>query len=141
MVAGAVIAEKPQFARRGTVLVVDDEEGVRASVRVILEGTCDVLEAENGTEALDVLRAHEIDLVMLDQRMPGEAGIDILPRVKALDPTTVVVLVTAVREGRTPVGTPQRGPHRYPPKPFHARGNLTPPPSTPHKRPPHTRGP
>jgi len=35
-------------ALRGTVLVVDDEEGVRASVRAILEETCDVLEAPNG---------------------------------------------------------------------------------------------
>src|SRR5207249_4675664 len=117
-VAGAVIAEKPPLARRGTVLVVDDEEGVRASVRVILEETCDVLEAQNGAEALDVLRTHEIDLVMLDQRMPGEPGIDILPRVKALDPTTVVVLVTAVREVRTAVEALKRGAYDYVTKPF-----------------------
>ena len=113
-----MIAEKPPLARRGTVLVVDDEEGVRASVRVILEETCDVLEAENGAEALDVLRTREIDLVMLDQRMPGEPGIDILPRVKALDPTTVVVLVTAVREVRTAVEALKRGAYDYVTKPF-----------------------
>ena len=113
-----MIAEKPPLARRGTVLVVDDEEGVRASVRVILEETCDVLEAQNGAEALDVLRTHEIDLVMLDQRMPGEPGIDILPRVKALDPTTVVVLVTAVREVRTAVEALKRGAYDYVTKPF-----------------------
>ncbi len=47
-----MIAEAPKLSRRGTVLVVDDEEGVRASVRAILEETCDVLEAENGEEAL-----------------------------------------------------------------------------------------
>jgi CheY-like chemotaxis protein len=41
-----------QTTRRGTVLVVDDEEGVRASIRAILEETCDVLEAGNGVEAL-----------------------------------------------------------------------------------------
>src|SRR5439155_1582937 len=117
-VTPAVIAEKPPLARRGTVLVVDDEEGVRASVRVILEETCDVLEAENGAEALDVLRTREIDLVMLDQRMPGEPGIDILPRVKALDPTTVVVLVTAVREVRTAVEALKRGAYDYVTKPF-----------------------
>jgi DNA-binding NtrC family response regulator len=105
-------------ARRGTVLVVDDEEGVRASVRVILEGTCDVLEAENGALALELLRAHEVDLVMLDQRMPGEAGIDVLPRVLAVDPTTVVVLVTAVREVRTAVEALKRGAYDYLTKPF-----------------------
>ena len=75
-----MIAETPKLARRGTVLVVDDEEGVRASVRVILEETCDVLEAENGAAALDLLRVHEVDLVMLDQRMPGEPGIEVLFR-------------------------------------------------------------
>src|SRR5438477_9313692 len=83
--------------RRGTVLVVDDEEGVRASIRAILEETCEVLEAGNGAQALEVLKTHEIDLVMLDQRMPGEPGIDVLPRIKAADPPTVAVIVTAVR--------------------------------------------
>ena len=85
-----------QTARRGTVLVVDDEEGVRASIRAILEETCDVLEAGTGAQALEVMKAHEIDLVMLDQRMPGEAGIDVLPRIKAADPSTVVVIAPPV---------------------------------------------
>ena len=113
-----MIVEPPKLARRGTVLVVDDEEGVRASVRVILEETCDVLEAENGARALELLRAHEVDLVMLDQRMPGEPGIEVLPRVKAVDPTTVVVLVTAVREVRTAVEALKRGAYDYLTKPF-----------------------
>jgi DNA-binding NtrC family response regulator len=104
--------------RRGTVLVVDDEEGVRASVRAILEETCEVLEAENGAAALDVLAAREVDLVMLDQRMPGEAGVDVLPRVKAIDPSVVVVLATAVREVRTAVEALKRGAYDYLTKPF-----------------------
>jgi DNA-binding NtrC family response regulator len=107
-----------QTTRRGTVLVVDDEEGVRASVRAILEETCDVLEAGNGVEALEVMKAHEIDLVMLDQRMPGEAGIDVLPRIKAADPSTVVVIATAVRELRTAVEALKRGAYDYLTKPF-----------------------
>jgi DNA-binding NtrC family response regulator len=113
-----VIPDVPKLARRGTVLVVDDEEGVRASVRAILEETCDVLEAENGAEALEILRANDVDLVMLDQRMPGEPGIDVLPRVKAADPTTVVVVVTAVREVRTAVEALKRGAWDYLTKPF-----------------------
>ena len=113
-----MIVDAPQRMRRGTVLVVDDEDGVRASVRAILEETCDVLEAENGAAALEVLRAHDVDLVMLDQRMPGEPGIDVLPRVKAADPTTVVVVVTAVREVRTAVEALKRGAWDYLTKPF-----------------------
>src|SRR5262249_57285793 len=81
----SVLGDPPLTTRRrGTVLVVDDEEGVRASIRAILEETCEVLEAEHGAAALEILAQREIDLVMLDQRMPGEAGVDVLPPVKAL---------------------------------------------------------
>jgi DNA-binding NtrC family response regulator len=113
-----VTAAAPGVARRGTVLVVDDEEGVRASVRAILDETCDVLEAEDGPEALEILRASDVDLVLLDQRLPGEAGIDVLPRVKAADPSTVVVVITAVREVRTAVEALKRGAWDYLTKPF-----------------------
>src|SRR6266851_86245 len=58
------------LGRRGSVLVVDDEEGVRESMRAILEQTCDILEAHTGAQAMEILQTHEVDLVMLDQRMP-----------------------------------------------------------------------
>jgi DNA-binding NtrC family response regulator len=108
----------PTMRRRGTVLVVDDEDGVRASLRAILEETCEVLEAENGAAALDVLAAREVDLVMLDQRMPGEAGLDVLPRIKTIDPSVVVVLATAVLDVRTAVEALKRGAYDYLTKPF-----------------------
>ncbi len=114
----ADVLEVPTLSRRGTVLVVDDEEGVRASIRVILEETCEVLEAETGAAALELLRTREVDLVMLDQRMPGEPGIDVLSRVKAADPSTVVVLATAVHDVRTAVEALKRGAYDYITKPF-----------------------
>ena len=114
----ADVLEVPTLSRRGTVLVVDDEEGVRASIRVILEETCEVLEAETGAEALELLRTREVDLVMLDQRMPGEPGIDVLSRVKAADPSTVVVLATAVHDVRIAVEALKRGAYDYITKPF-----------------------
>jgi DNA-binding NtrC family response regulator len=107
-----------QSVRGGTVLVVDDEEGVRASVRAILEDTCQVLAAENGVQAFELLRSHEVDLVMLDQRMPGDSGMELLPRVKALDPTIVVVLVTAVHDVRMAVEAMRLGAYDYLVKPF-----------------------
>ena len=103
---------------RSTVLIVDDEEGVRESVRAVLEDTCEVLQAANGQQALDVLGGHEVDLVMLDQRMPGESGIDILPRLKAVDSSIVVVLATAVRDVRMAVEAMRRGAYDYLTKPF-----------------------
>ena len=104
--------------RRGTVLVVDDEEGVRASFRVLLKDEFTVLEAEDGEQALEVLRRHEVDVVMLDQRLPGEPGIDVLSRIKALDPLVVVVLATAVHDVRTAVEAIKRGAYDYITKPF-----------------------
>jgi DNA-binding NtrC family response regulator len=110
--------EAPPPSRPGTVLVVDDEEGVRASIRVILEGTCEVLGAESGAEALEIVRTRDVDLVMLDQRLPGETGLDILPRIREADPTTVVVLATAVDDVRTAVEALKRGAWDYLTKPF-----------------------
>jgi DNA-binding NtrC family response regulator len=112
------VLEPPTLSRRGTVLVVDDEQGVRASIRAILEGTCEVLEAETGADALELLRTREVDLVRLDQRMPGEPGIDVLPKVKAADPSTVVVLANAVHDVRTAVEALKRGAYDYITKPF-----------------------
>jgi len=91
---------------------------VRASVRAILEETCDVLEAEDGGAALEVLRGQEVDVVMLDQRMPGEPGIDVLARIKGLDPTIVVILATAVHDVRTAVAAMRLGAYDYLVKPF-----------------------
>jgi DNA-binding NtrC family response regulator len=103
---------------RGTVLIVDDEASVRLSLRSILEETYRVLEAEDGHKALQVLSSHTVDLVLLDQRMPGATGIDVLEQIKALDPTIVVVLATAVRDLKTVVEAMKRGAYDYITKPF-----------------------
>jgi two-component system, NtrC family, response regulator AtoC len=105
-------------ASRGTVLVVDDEDAVRASLSAILKSSCHVLEARNGRQALEMLGAHPVDVVMLDQRMPGEQGLDVLVQIKSLDPTIVVVLATAVREVKTAVEALKRGAYDYITKPF-----------------------
>jgi DNA-binding NtrC family response regulator len=112
------VADEAARVTRGTVLVVDDEEGVRESVRAVLEDTCDVLLAASAGEALDVLRTHEVDLVMLDHRLPGESGIDVLPRLVAADVSIVVVLATAVRDIRVAVEAMRRGAYDYLTKPF-----------------------
>ena len=65
----AEVLEPPTLTRRGTVLVVDDEEGVRASIREILDGTCEVLEAETGAIALELLKQF-----LEEQRDEDDAG-------------------------------------------------------------------
>ena len=111
------VADDARLAR-STVLIVDDEPGVRDAVRMVFEDTCEVLQAATGEQALEVLQGNEVDLVMLDHRMPGESGIDVLPRLLAVDPSIVVVLATAVRDVRMAVEAMRRGAYDYLTKPF-----------------------
>jgi DNA-binding NtrC family response regulator len=114
------MADEASRIARGTVLIVDDEDGVRESVRAVLEDTCEVLLAANGAQALEVLRGHEVDLVMLDHKMPGDSGIDVLPRLMAADASIVVVLATALRDVHLAVEAMRRGAYDYLTKPFDA---------------------
>ena len=103
---------------RPTVLVVDDEPGVRASLRQILMDHCEILEAEDGASGLQTISRREVDLVLLDVRLPDALGTDLLGRIKALDESIEVILVTAVREVRTAVEAIKQGACDYLTKPF-----------------------
>jgi len=103
---------------RPVVLVVDDDPGVRESFRLILEDHYDVLDAPDGPSALDAVRASEVDLVLLDIRLPGMDGIEVLERIKTLDEGIEVILVTAVKTVRIAVAAMKLGAFDYLPKPF-----------------------
>ena len=104
--------------QRPVVLTVDDELGVRETIRQVLGDDCDILEATDSPSALAQLQAHDVDLVLLDVRLPGETGIDILERIKALEESMEVILVTAVNDVRTAVEAIRRGAYDYVVKPF-----------------------
>jgi len=103
---------------RPVVLTVDDEVGVRESFRQILKDECDVLEATGGHAALAQLQSREVDLVLLDVRLGAETGLEILDRIKALEDSVEVILVTAVTDVRTAVEAIKRGAYDYVTKPF-----------------------
>jgi signal transduction histidine kinase len=81
-------------AVRARVLIVDDELGVRESLRAILQGECDVLTANSGAQALALVTQQPVDIMTLDLRMPGLGGIDVLQRVKQIDPDIEVLIIT-----------------------------------------------
>src|SRR2546428_1250775 len=103
---------------RPVILVVDDDPGVRESFRLILEDHYDVLDVPDGPRALEVVRSAQVDLVLLDIRLPDMDGIEVLERTKAIDEGIEVILVTAVQQARTPVGAVYLGAFDYPNKPF-----------------------
>ena len=100
------------------VLVIDDEPGVRESLRDILKHEFEVLEADDGAAGLELLRSRRVDVAMLDVRMPGEPGPVVLPRILALDDSIPVILMTAVPDVRTAVDAIKAGAYDYIVKPF-----------------------
>jgi DNA-binding NtrC family response regulator len=108
----------PGATLRPVVLVVDDDPGLRESFRLILEDDYELLEAPDGPTALEVLRTTHVDLVLLDIRLPGADGIEVLERIKALDDSVEVILVTAVQTVRAAVAAMKLGALDYVTKPF-----------------------
>ena len=103
---------------RPVILVVDDDPGLRESFRLILDDEYEVVEAPDGPAALETVRANQVDLVLLDIRLPGQDGIEVLERIKALDEGVEVILVTAVKTVRTAVAAMKLGAFDYLTKPF-----------------------
>src|ERR1700694_3912566 len=79
------------------ILIIDDEENIRQMTRLTLEAAgYEVGEARDGMEALAILGGDvSWDAVLLDQKMPGMVGTEILKRLKVLVPTARVIMVTA----------------------------------------------
>jgi len=101
------------------ILIVDDEPAARKLITRILskEGyQCE--EADSGTQVLDRLRSNKTELVILDIRMPGKSGIELLPEIKACYPDTAVIMVTAVAEIPSAVQCMKLGAEDYICKPF-----------------------
>jgi two-component system sensor histidine kinase/response regulator len=81
--------------RRGTLLIVDDEDGPRQSLRVIFKDTYDLLMAEDGPTAIKLAQENDIDVAVLDIRMAGMSGIEVLERLKFVKPDIEAIMMTA----------------------------------------------
>ena len=66
-----ILETTPAPKRRGTLLIVDDEDGPRQSLRVIFKDEYDLLMAEDGPTAIELAQKHDIDVAVLDIRMGG----------------------------------------------------------------------
>ena len=111
------IYERKGLKEKGVVLVVDDEEGIRESIRMILSDEYEVLSAPDGEMALKILKARDLDLVFLDIRMPGMDGMEFLRRAKGMKPD-VEIIITAFASLDTAVEALRYGVMDYIEKPF-----------------------
>lgn len=87
--------------RRGTLLIVDDEDGPRFSIQVIFKEDYDVLLASDGPSAIQIAQKQRIDVAILDIRMAGMSGIEVLERLKYVDPGIEVIMMTAFETADT----------------------------------------
>lgn len=112
------------------ILVVDDEPGIRSGTRRILQNFVvdypfmdeqidfQPLEASSGEEALDIIQKEHPDIVLLDNKLPGIQGIEVLEYIKKNQYDIVVVMITSYASLELAVKATRDGAYDFIPKPF-----------------------
>jgi DNA-binding NtrC family response regulator len=112
------------------VLVVDDEPGIRMGILRILKNfsvdypfmddtySFECIEAETGEIAVGILDSQEIDIVLLDNKLPGMEGIEVLDYIKKKEYKIMVMMITSYASLDLAVKATERGAYNFVPKPF-----------------------
>lgn len=106
------------LAQKAQILVVDDEQSMRESMHMLLKDHYEVHIAASGHDAIKVIKQQNIDLVLLDIRLPEIDGIEVLKIIKGLDDSIEVIMVTAVITVGKAVEALRNGAYDYITKPF-----------------------
>ncbi len=81
------------------ILIVDDQHGIRMLLTEVFSNEgYETYQASNGKMALEITQNHSPVLVLLDMKIPGMDGIDILKHIKAINPAIMVIMMTAYGE-------------------------------------------
>lgn len=112
------------------VLIVDDEPGIRSGIRRILtnysvdfpfleeEFTCDLIEAGSGEEAISIIDSQPVDLILLDNKLPGMYGIEVLEYINKKQYDASVMMITSYASLDLAVKATNNGAYNFVPKPF-----------------------
>jgi DNA-binding NtrC family response regulator len=102
-----------------SVLVVEDEEIMRAILRKLLEDSgYGVFTANSAENAIQILSENEISITLTDIKMSGKDGLELLDQIKAVDPEAIVIIMTAYSSVDTAVAALRKGAYDYVTKPF-----------------------
>jgi DNA-binding NtrC family response regulator len=104
--------------KRKTVLVVDDDEGMRDTLAAILRRDFRVLKAASGEAALALMDKEDVDLALLDVRLPGISGFEVLRILKENYPLLEVIIISAIKEVEAAVEAIKHGAYHYITKDF-----------------------
>lgn len=103
---------------RKKLLIVDDDPSVRHSLWITFNTQYTIILAESGPKALEQFRKEQPDVAIVDIRMPGMSGIEVLSHLKALDPNVEVIILTAYESLETAREALRLGACDYLSKPF-----------------------
>ncbi len=101
-----------------SVLIVDDEVGVRESLKMILKKDYEVFLAKDAEETFSQIKEHCPDVILLDIILPGLDGLKVLEQIKQNDPDIIVIMITATKTVKTAVEAMKLGAYHYVTKPF-----------------------
>jgi DNA-binding response OmpR family regulator len=88
-------SDNVNIIQRKTILIIDDERGMLESLGELFIDSFDVLKAKDGKEGLSLLGSLRIDIVLLDLRLPGMDGVEVLKSIRELSKTVPVIVMTA----------------------------------------------
>jgi two-component system phosphate regulon sensor histidine kinase PhoR len=109
----------PKTENELQVLVVDDELNIReGSQRILSRVGFDVLKASTGLEALSLLESQTIPIILLDLKMPGMDGMEVLKRIRQLHEEILVIVITGFATVETAIEAMKQGAYDFIPKPF-----------------------
>lgn len=103
----------------GAIVVIDNNEVTRTSCRQVLERDgYRVTTCESGTRGLEVVAASRPAVVLLDLNMPDVSGLELLPRLRRVDPDLPIIIITGYPTIESAVAAMKRGAADFLPKPF-----------------------
>jgi DNA-binding NtrC family response regulator len=111
--------------RRKTVLIVDDDEGMRDTLSAVLRRDYRLLKAATGEAALQIMEKEDVDLLMLDVRLPGINGFEVLKIVKENYAYVEVIVISVLKELDAAVEAMRHGAYHYISKDFDVEGVRT----------------
>lgn len=111
--------------KRPRILIVDDDPHIQKFLTdLLVKHNCEPVLASTGQQALEVLEAGNIDLVVTDIRMPGMSGLDLLQQIRTLNPTMPVAVMTGLATVDSAIQAVNHGAYSFVVKPFRARQIL-----------------
>jgi len=116
--SSAPVCDNQRLVMKRAILIVDDEEAARYALARVFQGEYRTIEAASVAQARRHLRSERLDVILLDQNMPGEEGLALLNEIGKSPESPAVIMITAHGSERLAVSAIKAGAYDYLAKPY-----------------------